>query len=393
MQKSRAARTCASTEDLQQRRLRPRSGAKIKLPKGGTFKAALKLIGPSPVGVAALIWQSGWKRLEKLASQANSWDVSVVAAAILTLTENRPGMVEFWEDYRDAVRGWPRLLSIASSNVDLRSRSWERRVELALYVTQAYTAHRSDARMTLLKLMDQRESLPQYRVQALQSTFIGLPARMQKAAARTNQPAKHYEYKRIRVKNGDGRDTTVSLELELYADVCRAIGRTTTHRVVRSVASTYKRQEEKLKLSAVVQQELMALVRENIEGAVFIGVQDAPRFIAADPRAKERRVERTTPRREMTSRERRERYGTHYGKTYLTVAVPLPTGRRTAVSISKALIEKATIVLPRRQVNAMIGKAAQSWRIESGLTLSEHAREGLMYQLCQLPQAAQLRVQ
>jgi hypothetical protein len=317
-----------------------------------------------------------------LAPQSKNWDFGVLIAAITSLCEGRPGIVEFWEDYRDGIVGWPSILATAISQLTETSSGKDpvRRAELALYVAFAYCEHLSERRVYLPELLTKREPFAPYRVKALQATFVGLirnSYRMPRTRALRPNQSKH---KVIDVTRSDGVRTSVAMTAQLYEVACRAIGEAGVKDVARAITKTFDADKEDLKLAAVVRNELRAIVRDNLEAVQFLGAKAAKQVAATTE----------YPKRGMnlTCAEKRARYGSGYRKSWLAVRVG-----GTTVAINPTLYQKAVHLLgSESQVNAVLRKSVRDCKMNDELSRSELAREGLMHALCRHPQVEQIRL-
>ena len=319
-------------------RSRRRNGTQINLPKG-VIRAALREIGPAPIKLAAVAWKTGWQQLAALAPQSKNWDVGVVMAAIVSLAEGRPGIVEFWEDVRDDVLGWPTLMlqAIAALAKTQGGRRPQRRAELALFAAFCYCEHRSERHFTVTKLLDEREPFGPYRVQALQATFVGLIRNSYRVPKKVDYL---YRYKVIHVRLATGKRSTVSLEPEFYEQVSSIIGERMTCQIAKAVAASYDPSRETLKVSKCVQQELLALIRDHLPSAQLLGIKDPQRFVKGitHRRSYERALKSQGTTR-LSWRERKARWGTGYGKTWRTVNAGKVQGKYTSIYISITLYE------------------------------------------------------
>lgn len=339
----------------------------ISVPRGRALREALTILGPQPVRLAAILWRRGWQRLQAIEPRSHRWNVGVRIAAILSLAEGRPGIVEFWEDYRDDVYGWPTVLSVA---LETLSRSKADRdpilvAEIALSVAFGYCMHDRADLVTMSRLVDRRAVYEEYRVQAMQATFIG-PTRYRKTAEPTASDASDY-YQHICVRTRD-KTTSVAFRSDFYKRACKAIGEEQVKQIARESAKEYRR-ESGIRLSDFVRHAVVEAVGyDELEEAL-----------------KDRRV--------LENKSRvRSRRGSSKGPTRI-VTVGIIGGSMRTISISLELYRRAIRLLKsKRKVNDLLRAGARRYREDSGLSRSEAAREWMMVALCQHPEVEQIRV-
>lgn len=364
-------------------RLRPARSAH-KPPLRGNLKAALTLIGPAPLDVARQTWSKGLQALKALGAEAVEWNPGILAAAIMSLTEARAGIQQFWESYREGIVGWPTLLAAASEQLLAfkEGRSHLRQAELALYMARRYCertpVHRAEGKL----LSELREPFEKYRVAAMQTTFVGV---LRRGGARPDEqwapePITATDVTRLKLKNAQGKPVSIALERALYEDVCRVLSAEGVRGIACEIAEEFDPAREKFSLSSIVQDELIRIIASNLSAAKLLGLQDASRFTNPKPTRANGLKKPAIP-----NQVKRGPNDIPYRRnTSVIISCGRTLGITTTVSLARPLYDKACAAFGKRGVNDILRESADRYDAATAtLSRSQTAREALLQALCQ----------
>jgi hypothetical protein len=186
------------------------------------------------------------------------------------------------------------------------------------------------------------------------------------------KPKKEYSYARVRVMRSDGLATTVSLSVRVYALACSYLPKKEVNSIIRAAALAADFRARPPSLSYKIRRALAARIR--------LICQSPDEFAEYG-----RLMQEAEPAVKLTPSERWLRYGSTYGKTYTTVAVPRGDGTRTVVSVTLPFYPRACAILGKKEVHATIRRS--SVKFSSKATASSRsaaARETLVTQVLRL---------
>lgn len=376
---SRRGRRTATSSTLRASRGKKRSPATRK-GHSTALREALKLIGPSPMRLAESAWQTGIAALRALGPRARELHPGIQAAAILTLAENRPGMVKFWEGVCARTLGWPSILLAASDQSAQypEGRTVARQAELGLYMACRFAERASFSCLEDKLLRSLREPFEAYRVRALQATFIGRLRRKNEIPEEEWTPVRaRTPTVRISVTAANGSRISIALERAFFEDVASVLGDRGARAQARAIADTYEPKKESVPLSSIVHDELAMLISENLLAARMMGLENAAWF--------ENPVLRSVPKpRKPRTQVKRSPDDVPYRRnTSVIINCAYQNGKGTAVSMPRPLYELACKRLGKLPTHEIFRHAAESWDPESTeLSRSQVARYALLLELC-----------
>lgn len=357
------------------------AGRKPK-PVRGPLRTALALIGPRPVTVAQKLWRRGIEALEALCPEAyRRWHPGIVAAAIVTLTEDRPGIVKFWEGFRDGIAGWPMALAAISEQLAAypEGRTPKRQAELALYAAHHYCRRTSLKRLENKYLRELAEPLERHRIRGLQAVFLGSGDGRQRSKSDEWSPAPARKRRAsLKIELPNKKPILLSFERDFFDDVVRVIGLHGFRSIATEIAAVYDPETSKHPLSSIVHDQLVELIAANLPAARIMGLQNEALFV--NPKF------RTAPRvKKPRSQDKRSPDDVPYQRnTSVIINCDYRRGKKgTSVSMSRPLYELAKARFGKAEVNQVLRHVVEHWdSSKTPLTRSQAAQEAVLLMLC-----------